>query len=1130
MDSANTSDGEKALFEQALELTSTAERRAFLKGACAEDAALIGRIEALLKAHEATEGFLPGKPTGRTTLLSVHEKPGDQVGRYKLREKIGEGGCGVVYVAEQEEPVRRRVALKVIKLGMDTRQVVARFEAERQALALMDHPNIAKVLDAGATETGRPYFVMELVRGIKITDYCDQNNLATRERLDLFVQVCRAVQHAHQKGIIHRDLKPSNILVTLHDGVPVPKVIDFGIAKATEGRLTDLTVYTELNQFLGTPAYMSPEQAEMSGLDIDTRSDIYSLGVLLYELLTGKTPFDPKELLEAGLDEIRRTIREREPVRPSTRLSTMLAAELTTTAKRRASEAPKLIHLLRGDLDWIVMKALEKDRTRRYETANALAMDIHRFQGNEPVVARPPSGMYRLQKLARRNKVAFAAASAVLLALVVGSGLATIGFVQARAQRDYAIAAGRVAQDQASRAETEALANRQNLYAAQMNLANLALETHNLGRLRDLLERYAPKEGQSSKSERDLRGWEWRYLKGHCHSDDIGILGRYKRQVSSVCFSPDGHLLAAAADDGLVHLWDFNTRTELPPFETFPANLDQTRTDINHAVAFSPDGRRLAAGGPNREIRIWDLATREQFAALTGHAGNIKSVAFSPDGKLLASAADDGTALLWDVASQRPRQVAMVGGSKNAAYCVAFSRDGNTLVVSWLMEPVKLYNISKPESPQLLPEALGTLWWWSVDFSPDGKLLALAGQNNHAVHVYEFPSLRRLRTLWGHAGILYHVAFSPDGRRLASAGSDGNICLRTLDDPDQTVTLMGHDDQVMTVAFSPDGKTLASGSADGTVRLWNATTNSQPQSLFYVDNWVYHVAFSPDSKYAAVLSAANSSALTLWDVAAGREIDHADFPTADPSQVSFSPDSKAVCASSHGQTSFYRVPSLQWITNEVADRFIFAHDGSFAIVIRDGNIMRRDLATGAETVLGFQSGGLWSVVLSPDGRTLALVAAFSKTISLWNTAEPGQPAYLNGHTLPVDGVAFSPDGKLLASSSWDGSVLLRDVAARRSLMSLRGHTGNTQDVAFSPDGRTLASCADDSTVKLWNLASLQEATTLHGHRGPVSAIAFSPDGKHLASAGGWAVRFWHAPTFAEIAAADEEEADRKRRR
>jgi regulation of enolase protein 1 (concanavalin A-like superfamily) len=373
------------------------------------------------------------------------EKPGDRIGRYRLLQELGHGGCGVVYMAEQEQPVRRKVALKVIKLGMDTREVVARFQAERQALALMDHPNIAKVLEAGATDTGRPYFVMELVRGIKITDYCDRNSLATHERLNLFVQVCQAIQHAHQKGIIHRDIKPSNILVTLHDGGPVPKVIDFGIAKATtDQRLTDNTFFTAFEQFIGTPNYMSPEQAEMSGLDIDTRSDIYSLGVLLYELLTGKTPFDSEKLLRAGLDEMRRILREQDPPRPSTRLSTLAAAEQTTIAKHRHSEPPKLLGLVRGDLDWIVMKTLEKDRTRRYETASGLAADIQHHLNNEPVVAGPPSGLYWFQKFVRRNKLAFAAATAVVLALIVGLGLSSWLFLREKEARQRAVAAEQV--------------------------------------------------------------------------------------------------------------------------------------------------------------------------------------------------------------------------------------------------------------------------------------------------------------------------------------------------------------------------------------------------------------------------------------------------------------------------------------------------------------------------------------------------------------------------------------------------------------------------------------------------------------------------------------------------------------
>ncbi|MHC4520252.1 MAG: serine/threonine protein kinase, partial [Planctomycetota bacterium] len=372
-------------------------------------------VESLLQVESEVGDFLesPVLDPGMTLDGSpLAEGPGAVVGPYKLLEKLGEGGFGTVWAAEQKKPVKRRVALKIIKLGMDTKQVVARFEAERQALALMDHPNIAKVLDAGSTETGRPYFVMELVKGIPIIEYCDQVKLPVRDRLDLFIKVCNAVQHAHQKGIIHRDIKPSNILITLHDGVPVPRIIDFGIAKATQQELTEMTIYTQHNQFIGTPAYMSPEQAEMSGLDIDTRSDIYSLGVLLYELLTGRTPFDTKELMQSGIDQMRKIIREQEPQKPSTRFATLQIEEQSTTATRHSTDSPRLISILRGDLDWIVMKCLEKDRTRRYETANGLALDVTRHLRNEPVIARPPTVVYQLQKAWRRNKVVYTAVAA----------------------------------------------------------------------------------------------------------------------------------------------------------------------------------------------------------------------------------------------------------------------------------------------------------------------------------------------------------------------------------------------------------------------------------------------------------------------------------------------------------------------------------------------------------------------------------------------------------------------------------------------------------------------------------------------------------------------------------------------
>jgi serine/threonine protein kinase len=421
---------EEEIFHQAL-ARSPEERAAYLEQACSCDPALRADVEALLRANVGATGFQEQPAPALVATVDAppgSEGPGTVIGSYKLLEQIGEGGFDIVFMAEQTQPLRRKVALKVLKPCIDTRQVVARFEAERQALALMDHPNIAQVFDGGAAASGRPYFVMELVRGVPITAFCDQNHLSVRERLGLVVDVCQAVQHAHQKGVIHRDLKPNNVLVTLHDDRAVVKVIDFGVAKATGQQLTDKTLFTNFAQMVGTPLYMSPEQAQLSGLDIDTRSDIYALGVLLYELLTGATPFDKKRLKEVGYDELRRIIREEEPPRPTTRIST-LGMAATTVSTQRKSDPKRLSQLCRGELDWIVMKCLEKDRKRRYETASALAADVQRYLRDEPVQACPPSAWYRFRKLARRNRRALVTVAVFLLAALVGVGALAVSTV-----------------------------------------------------------------------------------------------------------------------------------------------------------------------------------------------------------------------------------------------------------------------------------------------------------------------------------------------------------------------------------------------------------------------------------------------------------------------------------------------------------------------------------------------------------------------------------------------------------------------------------------------------------------------------------------------------------------------------
>jgi serine/threonine protein kinase/WD40 repeat protein len=836
------------------------ERTAFLERACGGDAALRQQADSLLAAHEQAGQFL--QPTVLVPAPNApFEKSGDRIGRYKLLEQIGEGGFGVVWMAEQEEPVRRRVALKIIKLGMDTKEVVARFEGERQALAMMEHPNIARVFDGGATDTGRPYFVMELVKGIPITGYCDAHKLSTRERLELFMQVCQAVQHAHQKGVIHRDLKPSNILVTVQDDRPVPKVIDFGVAKATQARLTEKTLFTRFHQWIGTPAYMSPEQAGLGSLDVDTRSDIYSLGVLLYELLTGRTPFDTQKLLEQGYEAVMRTVREVEPPKPSTRLSTLAEEELSAVAAQRGAEPGKLGRLVRGDLDWIVMKALEKDRARRYETATSLAQDIQRHLRAEPVSAAAPSPTYRIAKFVRRNRASVAVVSVVAATLLT----ATVVSLQSAA---VARKAGRLASAERDRASAQQVIAEANAEESRRRL--LSLNTaHSLQLL-------------------DRGDWFGAAL-WFCDA-----LGRVGTNPSAAAGNRLRLGVTLSCAPRLVHAW----------FHGGPVNQ----------AAFSPDGRWVLAAGRDGFARIWDLENDGPVGAAMPHAGPVLGAEFSRDGRYVVSACEDRTARVWESGSGKALSPPLV--HRLPLQTALFSYDGRQVVTassrggwSWSAEgslrllrtesEVRLWETTSGRelhrvhsratnltrlatSPadhliaaayadgdvRILDDHLslnrllgGSTAQPGVGMVPLGPVIHL-GPTSAPPELPKFPSRDEPDRVKPHAGAVNSLAFSPDGKYLATAGADGNALIYSLSSGECSRTLRAGSDRqgafspaLLQVAFSPDGQRIMTLASDGTVAFWSVPQGEAAGQLASPITGATSVVFSPDGRCVAVVRA-----------------------------------------------------------------------------------------------------------------------------------------------------------------------------------------------------------------------------------------------------------------------------------
>jgi serine/threonine protein kinase/WD40 repeat protein len=1065
----------RALFNEALERDDPVEQARFLDEVCGADAVLRGRVEKLLRAHEEAGGFFsePSKvpasahATG-TIALRLTEKPGDKIGRYKVLQQIGEGGCGVVYMAEQREPVRRRVALKVIKPGMDTKQVIARFDAERQALALMDHPTIAKVLDAGATETGRPYFVMELVRGTRITEFCDENKLSTEDRLKLFIQVCQAVQHAHQKGVIHRDIKPSNILVTINDGVPVPKVIDFGIAKATAGRLTDQTLFTAFEQFIGTPAYMSPEQAMMTSVDIDTRSDIYSLGVLLYELLTSRTPFDQKELLAAGLDGTRRIIQEDKPPRPSTRLSTMAADTLTTAARDRQTDAPTLLHLVRGDLDWIVMKCLEKDRARRYPTANGLARDIERHLNCEPVNARPPSRLYEFQKTVRRHRVEFVAAGAVIIALAVGLGISIWTLAKERRTRERAVAAER---------KTE-----QQLYTALLEQARASVQSRELGHRVRTLD--AIRRAAVISNSADLRREAFAALS----QPDL----RFERQMTTdphgtvVELDPRFEQIALCRQDGPVEI---RATADQRLIATLPASTNWGAV----SAEWSHDSRFLAVNRVTRVgliVEIWDAANVRLISLLSGPSDI--PVSFHPTQPRVLSVRSEDEVTIRDLESDLEVNHFKVGG---APIDLQFSDDGERFAVVYQAVGGRTIDVHEAAAGRVQSSLRFNPIVRTFAWHPRGRWIAVADSLGE-VHLADTQT-GETRALGRHKSQAVYAIFSPDGDYLFSGGAENELICWDLRSMQRAFTIGLQSSRLQ---FCRDGVRCAV--VTRTEVHWHAFERSSTCREFDATalTRLYYGTFSPDGRWLVVTG---RSQIGVWDWTRGTVLGLQSGTYFPPVPFFTTDNSKLFVYWADGIACWDLIPGIgdgrpaqfepcpvnKNKTRRLYSAFVCSND---VVLTGAGGVDFLALTNTAGTSRFFSTQTGFGCV-SSDHRYVALRKPSWRMCWVFRASDMTLVQTIDGDS-EVFNFAFTPRGNELAVATRAG-VDFYDSTAWNRTRSLPMRMDTYANVIFAPDGETVWISSDARSAALYRLRDLKILLPL-----PVDTLplAISPDARYLA--------------------------------
>jgi WD40 repeat protein/RIO-like serine/threonine protein kinase len=1080
----------KDIFQAAIDLPPE-ERGRLLEARCAGDPELRAEVEILLE-HDLlrARSFLQSPVAGLVAGLDALG-PGAVIdGRYRIEETLGHGGMGVVYRAQQLGPLRREVALKVIKPGMDSQQVIARFEVERQALALMEHAGIARVFDAGTTEAGRPYFAMELVRGEALTEHCDRRSSSVGERLALFVAVCEAVQHAHQKGIIHRDIKPSNVLVTVDEstGATTPKVIDFGIAKATGAALADAPLATIQRQLLGTPAYMSPEQAALSP-DIDTRSDIYALGVLLYELLTGLPPFAPATPEGAAWSAIQRLIRDVEPPRPSTRVRRLsleaAAPQAHMIARRRGTDLVALGRRLRGDLDWIVMKALEKDRARRYPTAGDLAQDIARHLRHEPVSAGPPSAAYRLRKLARRRRGPLAAAAIVCL-LIIAFGIAMYlkseEALRQRARADESatslarelrlrnVQSGRLLGQQGAMGPAEDALWREHLRTPDAPLTHWALwelharsprlatiRTHRLARTE-----FSPDGTLFATGGGDgaLSLWDAQARRV------IASIPGHLRDVTSVAFTPDGRTLASAALDGKVILTDV-------PERATRLRIDAHETGAN-SVTFNHEGTILASGGEDRLVKAWDPVTGDLLATLAGHEARVTCMRFGPDGSLLASTGGDGSIRLWRVGAWS--EEAVLRGHEGIVGSLAFTADGRHLYSGGLDRVIRVWDVERRTTVQTLHSANGSIR--ALLLSADGRTLVSGGW--WKIDLWSLPE-GALRRSFPITTPVRGLSASPDGRILISgSGADvaelaerapGELLVWDCSGRAEKLRLAGHRSWA-SACISADGRLVATGDAAGVLRLWDARSGALRGAAPAHAGRILALDFHPSG--ALVATGGADQTLRLWDadsLALVRTI--RDHDNASAAALRFSPDGKLLALPRR------RPPG------DAA--------GAVQVEILDvqSGAVRAALAPSAHQIIG--------VAFSPDSSMLA-VGARDGRIRLHSTAG-GLLRTFAGSGLPW-GLEFSLDGTRVVAGTRGETVDVFDIGTGRHEI-LTGHGAVVYDVAVRPgDPALVASGSGDGTVKLWDLTDRCEVASLTPIDGfEVSTVAWSADGRLLVVAG-----------------------------